>query len=572
VIKTSQEEENLLLNLHVKNLAIIDEIEVDFSEGMNVLTGETGAGKSIIIGSINMAIGGKVPKDIIRKGAGFALIELLFSVDTEEQRNYLEEHGIIVDNDEVLVSRKFTKGRGINRINGESVPVSVLKQAAAVLIDVHGQNEQQSLLYKAKHMEILDRYAREDMSGMDTMYTEVYNNYKKLIEQRDLENIPEEERLREISFMQYELEEIENAALVHGEEESLEDTYKQLSNAASIVNGLGEIYSLTGSDANDTVSEKLAYSLRIIGKLCEYDDNINQFAEQLSEIDSLVSDFNRDIVSYLDDIETSGELLEETEKRLDLVRKIKARFGATTELVNEYADKLRSKLERYSEYEEYKAGLDKKIKEEEAKLKKLAISMSEVRKKCAKVLEKEIAEALADLNFLQVQFSIEVRNLDEYTAHGTDEIEFMLSANPGEDLKPIGMAASGGELSRIMLAVKAVLAGHDEISTLIFDEIDVGISGRTAQMVAEKMALIARQHQVICISHLAQIAAMADAHYLIEKTNSDLHTSTQIRLLGSGEEAEELARILGGAQITEAVMNSAEEMKRLAANLKKEMK
>ncbi len=572
MIKTSQEEENLLLNLHVKNLAIIDEIEVDFSEGMNVLTGETGAGKSIIIGSINMAIGGKVPKDIIRKGAGFALIELLFSVDTEEQRNYLEEHGIIVDNDEVLVSRKFTKGRGINRINGESVPVSVLKQAAAVLIDVHGQNEQQSLLYKAKHMEILDRYAREDMSGMDTMYTEVYNNYKKLIEQRDLENIPEEERLREISFMQYELEEIENAALVHGEEESLEDTYKQLSNAASIVNGLGEIYSLTGSDANDTVSEKLAYSLRIIGKLCEYDDNINQFAEQLSEIDSLVSDFNRDIVSYLDDIETSGELLEETEKRLDLVRKIKARFGATTELVNEYADKLRSKLERYSEYEEYKAGLDKKIKEEEAKLKKLAISMSEVRKKCAKVLEKEIAEALADLNFLQVQFSIEVRNLDEYTAHGTDEIEFMLSANPGEDLKPIGMAASGGELSRIMLAVKAVLAGHDEISTLIFDEIDVGISGRTAQMVAEKMALIARQHQVICISHLAQIAAMADAHYLIEKTNSDLHTSTQIRLLGSGEEAEELARILGGAQITEAVMNSAEEMKRLAANLKKEMK
>ena len=558
----------MLLNLHVKNLAIIDEIEVDFSEGMNVLTGETGAGKSIIIGSINMAIGGKVPKDIIRKGAGFALIELLFSVDTEEQRNYLEEHGIIVDNDEVLVSRKFTKGRGINRINGKSVPVSVLKQAAAVLIDVHGQNEQQSLLYKAKHMEILDRYAREDMSGMDTMYTEVYNNYKKLIEQRDLENIPEEERLR----MQYELEEIENAALVHGEEESLEDTYKQLSNAASIVNGLGEIYSLTGSDANDTVSEKLAYSLRIIGKLCDYDDNINQFAEQLSEIDSLVSDFNRDIVSYLDDIETSGELLEETEKRLDLVRKIKARFGATTELVNEYADKLRSKLERYSEYEEYKAGLDKKIKEEEAKLKKLAISMSEVRKKCAKVLEKEIAEALADLNFLQVQFSIEVRNLDEYTAHGTDEIEFMLSANPGEDLKPIGMAASGGELSRIMLAVKAVLAGHDEISTLIFDEIDVGISGRTAQMVAEKMALIARQHQVICISHLAQIAAMADAHYLIEKTNSDLHTSTQIRLLGSGEEAEELARILGGAQITEAVMNSAEEMKRLAANLKKEMK
>ena len=559
----------MLLNLHVKNLAIIDEIEVDFAEGLDVLTGETGAGKSIIIGSINMAIGGKAPKDIIRKGAAFALVELLFSVDTEEQKKYLEEHGIITEDNEVLISRKFTKGRGINRINGESVPASVLKQAAAVLIDVHGQNEQQSLLYKQKHMEIVDRYAREEMAGIDTEYAESYSSYKKLIEQRDSENIPEEERLREISFMEYELEEIENAALVHGEEESLENTYRQLSNASSIINGLGEIYSLTGSNANDTVSEKLAYSLRIIGKLCEYEDNINQFADQLSEIDSLVSDFNRDITSYMEDMETDSGELEKTEQRLDLVRKIKARFGATTAIVNEYADKLREKLDRYREYESYKAGLEEKIKKEEEKLRNLSSRMSAVRKKCAKVLEKEIAGALADLNFLQVQFSIDIRSLGEFTANGTDEIEFMLSANPGEDLKPIGMAASGGELSRIMLAVKAVLAEHDETSTLIFDEIDTGISGRTAQKVAEKMALIAKQHQVICISHLAQIAAMADAHYLIEKTSDGPHTSTQIRMLSGQEEVQELARILGGAQITEAVINSAEEMKELASNLKK---
>jgi len=561
----------LLLNLHVKNLAIIDEIEVDFAEGLDVLTGETGAGKSIIIGSINMAIGGKVPKDIIRKGADFALAELLFSVDTEEQKRYLEEHGITAEDNEVLISRKFTKGRWINRINGESVPVSVLKQAAAVLIDVHGQNEQQSLLYKREHMEIVDRYAREKMAGIDTEYAEAYSSYKKLIEQRDSENIPEEERLREISFMEYELEEIENAALVHGEEESLEDTYRRLSNASSVINGLGEIYSLTGSNANDTVSEKLAYSLRIIGKLCEYDDNINQFADQLSEIDSLVSDFNRDITSYMEDMETDSGELEKTEQRLDLVRKIKARFGATTASVNEYADKLRGKLERYRKYELYKAGLEEKIKKEEAKLKKLSDAMSDIRKKCAKVLEKEITQALADLNFLQVQFSIDIRRLDGFTANGTDEIEFMLSANPGEDLKPIGMAASGGELSRIMLAVKAVLAEHDETSTLIFDEIDTGISGRTAQKVAEKMALIAKQHQVICISHLAQIAAMADAHYLIEKTSGGSHTSTQIRMLSGSEEVQELARILGGAQITEAVINSAEEMKELALNLKKSL-
>ena len=562
----------MLLNLHVKNLAIIDEIEVDFAEGLDVLTGETGAGKSIIIGSINMAIGGKAPKDIIRKGAAFALIELLFSVDTEEQKKYLEEHGIITEDNEVLISRKFTKGRGINRINGESVPASVLKQAAAVLIDVHGQNEQQSLLYKREHMGIVDRYAREEMAGIDTEYAEAYSSYKKLIEQRDSENIPEEERLREISFMEYELEEIESAALVHGEEESLEDTYRQLSNASSIINGLGEIYSLTGSNANDTVSEKLAYSLRIIGKLCEYDDNINQFADQLSEIDSLVSDFNRDITSYMEDMETDSGELEKTEQRLDLVRKIKARFGATTAIVNEYADKLREKLDRYREYESYKAGLEEKIKKRRKKsLKTFLPECLLYVRKCAKVLEKEIVEALADLNFLQVQFSIDIRTLDEFTANGTDEIEFMLSANPGEDLKPIGMAASGGELSRIMLAVKAVLAEHDETSTLIFDEIDTGISGRTAQKVAEKMALIAKQHQVICISHLAQIAAMADAHYLIEKTSNGPHTSTQIRMLSGQEEVQELARILGGAQITEAVINSAEEMKELASNLKKSL-
>ncbi len=559
----------MLINLHVKNLAVIDEIEVDFSEGLNVLTGETGAGKSIIIGSINMAIGGKIPRDIIRKGADFALIELLFSVDTDEQKKYLEEHEIIIEDNEVLVSRKFTKGRGINRINGESVPVSVLRQVAAVLIDVHGQNEQQSLLYKSKHMEIVDRYARDKMAGLDTEYAEVYNNYKKLVEQRNSENIPEEERLREISFMEYELGEIENAALVHGEEERLEDEYRQLSNAETIANGLGEVYSLTGSDMDGTVSEKLAHSIRIIGRLCEYDDNINQFAEQLSGIDSLVSDFNRDITSYMDGIEISGGRLEETEKRLDLVRTIKARFGATTSLVNEYADKLRKKLERYKEYELYKAELGNKIKTEEEKLQKLSAAMSDIRKNCSRVLEREITEALADLNFLQVQFSIEVRSLNRYTASGTDEIEFMLSVNPGEDLKPIGQSASGGELSRIMLAVKAVLAGHDETSTLIFDEIDTGISGRTAQKVAEKMALIAEGHQVICISHLAQIAAMADAHYLIEKTSASSHTSTQIRLLDYCEEVEELARILGGAQITEAVTASAEEMKKLAADLKR---
>ncbi len=562
----------MLLNLHVKNLAIIDEVEVDFSEGLNVLTGETGAGKSIIIGSINLALGGKVPKGIIRKGEESALVELLFSVENEMQREAIEKLGIDLDEDMVLISRKLTKGRSINRINGESVTVTMLKEIASVLIDIHGQNEQQSLLYKSKHMEIVDRYARDMMQGKDEELAESYRRYKELLAEKNDSNISEEERRRDEAFIRYELEEITNASLVHGEEEKLAEEYKKLSNASSIAEGLGEIYSMTGSGGNQSVSDALGYSLRIISKLAEYDDEIGQFAGQLSDIDALVSDFNRDISSFMDNMELSSGQLEEVEKRLDLIRNIKAKYGATTEKVKQYAEKLQGKLDKYQIYDEYQKGLDEKIDKELLKLKKLSADISKVRKKCAKILEGKITDALIELNFLQVHFEIEVRTLDEYTSKGIDEVEFMISTNPGEDMKPIGSAASGGELSRIMLAVKAVLAEHDEISTLIFDEIDVGISGRTAQMVAEKMALIAASHQVICISHLAQIAAMADAHYLIEKSNDNNHTSTDIRRLYESETVDELARILGGVEITDAVVSSAKEMKCLADDVKKKLR
>jgi len=562
----------LLLNLHVKNLAIIDEVEVDFSEGLNVLTGETGAGKSIIIGSINLALGGKVPKGIIRKGEESALVELLFSVENEIQREAIEKLGIDLDEDTVLISRKITKGRSINRVNGESVTVTMLKEIASVLIDIHGQNEQQSLLYKSKHMEIVDRYARDMMQGKDEELAESYRRYKELLAEKNDSNISEEERRRDEAFIRYELEEITNASLVHGEEEKLAEEYKKLSNASSIAEGLGEIYSMTGSGGNQSVSDALGYSLRIISKLAEYDDEIEQFAGQLSDIDALVSDFNRDISGFMDNMELSSGQLEEVEKRLDLIRNIKAKYGATTEKVKQYAEKLQEKLDKYQVYDEYQKGLDEKIDKELLKLKKLSADISKVRKKCAKILEGKITDALIELNFLQVHFEIEVRTLDEYTSKGIDEVEFMISTNPGEDMKPIGSAASGGELSRIMLAVKAVLAEHDEISTLIFDEIDVGISGRTAQMVAEKMALIASSHQVICISHLAQIAAMADAHYLIEKSNDNNHTSTDIRRLHESETVDELARILGGVEITDAVVSSAKEMKGLADDVKKKLR
>ena len=557
----------MLVNLHVKNLAIIDEVEVDFSDRLNVLTGETGAGKSIIIGSINLALGQKSPKDVIRKGADYALVELTFRADTERQRALVEEMGISMEDDEILISRKIMAGRSVNRINGESVTLAMIRRIADIMNDIHGQNEQQSLLHSAKHMEIVDRYAREELGDRITRMADGYREYQRLQQELSQHEVPEEERLREISFMKYELEEIEQASLMHGEEEQLAEQYRMLSNATEIASGLGEIYGMTG-EGNATVAEQLGQSLRILHKLSEYSPQMEEFANQLSDIDSLLTDFNRDISDYMSDFETGGERFAEVEARLDLVRTIKAKYGATTAQVQEYADKLQEKLMKYEEYEQYREELLKSLTQQETTLKSLADEITAIRQKVSHRLEKEIIKALKELNFLQVQFEIAVRPLDHLNSQGQDEVEFMLSTNLGMDLKPIGDAASGGELSRIMLAVKAVLAQHDEIPTLIFDEIDVGISGRTAQMVAEKMAYIGMTHQVICISHLAQIGAMADSHYLIEKTSRNEHTSTDIRLLDEKESVGELARILGGVEITDSVRESAAEMKQMAEQVK----
>lgn len=556
----------MLLNLHVKNLAIIDEIEVEFSEGLNVLTGETGAGKSIIIGSINIALGGKVSKDIIRTGTEFALVELTFLAEDSEQINSLEKLGITLEEDVVVISRKITKCRTINRVNGETVSVSMLKSIADILIDIHGQNEQQSLLYKNKHMEIVDRYAAEKMCGRDMEFSEMYRQYKDMLVKYSEKEMSEEERLREVSFIRYELEQIEHAHLVKGEEEKLQERYRYLSNANEIKSGINEVYSLVEDSYGDSqsVSQMLGRSSHILAKISGYDERLKELARQIADIDELIMDFNRDLQEYASDMDENGEEFAEVETRLDLVRTIKSKYGATTELVENYAKDLENKLEKYEAYEEYRANLEKKIEIYKIKLEKLGESISKIRKKCSAELEKRITDALIDLNFLQVKFEIAVRELDEFNSKGKDEVEFMISTNPGEDLKPIGQVASGGELSRIMLAIKAVLAEHDSIGTLIFDEIDVGISGRTAQKVAEKMAFIGHSHQVICISHLAQIAAMADHNYLIEKNNSLNKTSTVIRQLEGDEIVEEIARILGGAKITDAVLESAREMKQLA--------
>lgn len=557
----------VLLNLHVKNLAIIDEVDVDFQENFNVLTGETGAGKSIVIGSVSIALGGKATKDIVRQGAEYGLVELAFSVENQLQRDKMQELGLAIEDEQIIISRKITGNRSVSRVNGQQVTASVLKELAGVLIDIHGQHEHQSLLHKSKHLEILDRFAADEADKAKEKVKQAYGKFQSLLEQLQEFSLPEEERLRELSFMEYEYEEILNAKLVEGEEEELAEEYKRLSNAEEIAEGTGMVYGYL-SDNRDNVIELLGRSVRSLSKLVRYDKDMEGLYEQLQQIEALAVDASRELKCYREDMGDFAEELDRVEKRLDLIRGLKARFGKTTGEVLRYSQKLEQKIQDYREYDEKKQQLLEEINQQKKLLERHCAELSAIRKDRAEKLQQQIVQALTDLNFIDVRFEISFQRKADYGADGFDEVEFMISTNPGEEPKALSTAASGGELSRIMLAIKAVLAEKDEIPSLIFDEIDVGISGRTAQKVSEKIALISRNHQVICITHLAQIAAMADAHYLIEKKVEKEHTMTSIVRLKEEEMVNELARIIGGARITDSVLESAAEMREMANNYK----
>ena len=558
----------MLVNLHVKNLALIDEADVDFSEKLNILTGETGAGKSILIGSINIALGGKFSQDSIRKGAEYALVELTFHIEEKSTLERLKAMDIPLEEDGmVIISRRLKGNRAVSKVNGETVTSSFLKELAGILIDIHGQHEHQSLLYKSKHLDILDRYGKERTAALKQQIKVLYEEYARLLGELNQNLIPEEERLRELSFMEYEKKELEEAQLREGEEEELEQEFCRLSNGEAIMEGMAAVYRLTG-EGTESAADSLGRAVRQIGRLAELGDGIGDFASRLTELEELLNDFNRDIAAYMEDFTFDEELLHTTEERLNLVHGLMMKYGGSYEQVQDYYKKLLHKLERYADYEKYKEELEKKKAETEGQLLKLCGQLSELRKENAAILKEAIRKALEELNFLQVEFDIEFRRLGQPGANGFDEVEFMISTNPGEDLKPLARVASGGELSRIMLAIKSVLADKDSVDTLIFDEIDTGISGRTAQKVSEKLSAISKSHQVISITHLPQIASMADDHYLIEKYSESAVTQTRIHCLTEEESVMELARMLGGARITDAVIHSAKEMKELASGLK----
>lgn len=554
----------MLHNLHVKNLALIDEAEVDFSKGLNILSGETGAGKSIIIGSIGVALGEKASKDIIRKDADYALVELLFSVDDIVKKK-LQALDIPMEDDQVILTRRISGGRPIAKINSESVSTAKLKEAAALLIDIHGQHEHQSLLNQKNHLQILDAYAKKELKEVLPKLSKAYHEYLEIRNELKEASLDSEQRTRELSFLQYEVEEIENANLTVGEDEELELQYQRMSNNQKIIGSLSQTYNLT---AENGAADFTGRALQELAGICAYDGQVKVLEGQLLEVDNLLNDFNRELAEYMVDAEFDEETFYEVEKRLDLVNHLKAKYGSTIEkILCEYESK-QARIEKLSDYDAYLTGLRQNLEKKKAQLDKLCQKASKIRQKEALTLTEKIKSALIDLNFLDVQFELQFTRKKEYTACGYDEAEFLISTNPGEPLRSMTRIASGGELSRIMLAIKAVLADCDEIGTLIFDEIDTGISGRTAQMVSEKMSVISKRHQVICITHLPQIAAMADTHFLIEKQAEQYETKTSIRKLQEEESITELGRMLGGVKITDTVLKSAKEMKDLAVATK----
>uniref|UniRef100_N2A3T6 DNA repair protein RecN n=1 Tax=Eubacterium plexicaudatum ASF492 TaxID=1235802 RepID=N2A3T6_9FIRM len=554
----------MLHNLHVKNLALIEEAEVDFSEGLNILSGETGAGKSIIIGSIGVAIGEKVSKDMIRKDADYALVELVFSVD-EQVSHKLVDMDIPMEDDQVILTRRISGGRSIAKINSESVSAAKLREAASLLIDIHGQHEHQSLLNQKNHLHILDAYAKKELKDMKEKLSDAYHAYIHVKNELKEAATDTEQRARELSFLQYEAEEIEHAALTVGEDEELEIRYRRFANGKQILGSIGQVYELTSDHG---AAQMTGHAVLEIAKISAYDEKVRQLEEQLTQIDDLLNDFNRELAGYMDDTDFDEERFYEMEKRLDLINGLKAKYGGTIEkILAEYEKKL-ERIEKLSDYDAYLSDLTQKLEKKETELETLCKKVSAVRRKEASKLAKKIKSALIDLNFLDVQFELSLTRKKDYTASGYDEAEFLISTNPGEPVQSLTKIASGGELSRIMLAIKAVLADCDEIGTLIFDEIDTGISGRTAQMVSEKMNVISKDHQIICITHLPQIAAMADTHFLIEKQAKKNQTHTSIRKLDSEESVSELGRMLGGVKITDTVLKSAKEMKDLAVATK----
>ena len=555
----------MLLNVHIKNIALIDDANVNFTDNLNILTGETGAGKSIIMGALKIGMGDKLPKDIVREPDKEGFCQLLFLVDDPQVIEQIRDLGVEPSEDgEILITRRINNSRTINTINDMAVTAAKLREVSALLIDMHTQHQQQTLLKKAEHMKLLDKYGRASIDPLKQKVAECHREYVTFRREMDELSMDEAERSRKVEFLKYQIAEIESANIKTGEDEDVEHQYNRMVNSRDIVAAASDVYSVTGYESSSSAGNEIGRALASMKGIKDLDGEIDGLYSQLENIDALLNDFNVELNDYMQSMDFDDSEFRSVESRLDVINDIKGKYGSTVEEVFKYLEDSRKEYERLSEYDEYIAGLSDKIKKVEKAMLKAADALTAERQRQAENLCRDIRDALADLSFMEVRFDMVFDRLPECTANGIDDCYFVISTNVGEKMRPLYDVASGGELSRIMLAIKSCMASEDNIGTLVFDEIDVGISGRAAQKVAEKMAVISRSHQVISITHLPQIAAMADSHFEIEKNVEENETVTSIHPLSEEDSVRELARMLGGAKITDSVLANASEMKELA--------
>lgn len=546
----------MLSLLHIENIAVIECADISFDQGFNVLTGETGAGKSIVIDAISAILGERAYRDMIRTGTNMASVRAVFTQVPELP--WFEENGVDYDPETVILRQIYLDGKNVCRVNGQLVSVSILRKLGIQLINIHGQHDSASLFDEDNHLAFLDTFG--DTQSKLEAYSLSYGKVVSLRRQIDRMSMDEGEKLRRMETLKYQIAEIEKADLEAGEDETLEQRRKLLQNAEKLSDGMEEaVACLYGGDDTDGAAGLLAQAEYALGRLERFTDAYSALHERVSDLMYQVQDAAEELRSARDDLSYSSDELEQVEGRLDVIHKLRRKYGVTCADILDYLEKAKKELDDIEFADDHLAHLKKKLQTAEKEAWAAALDLRAARKAAAEFMAERILTELSQLDMPRVQFSCEFQEL-ELTANGADAVAFYMSANAGEALKPLSRVASGGELARIMLAMKNVLAEKDQVSTLIFDEVDTGVSGRAAQKVAEKLRSVARHKQVLCVTHLPQLAALANTHLLIAKSERNGRTYTTVTPLDLEGRKRELARIIGGTNITETTLRSAEEM------------
>ena len=546
----------MLSLLHIENIAVIEQADISFDKGFNVLTGETGAGKSIVIDAISAILGQRAYRDMIRTGTNKASVRAVFT----KVPNFLwfEENGVEYDEETVIQRDIFLDGKNVCRVNGTLVTVAILHKLGIQLINIHGQHDSASLFDEENHLRFLDAFA--DNGGLLADYREKFAAVSELRRQIDRMTMDEGEKLRRMETLKYQIAEIEKADLKSGEDEVLEQRRKLLQNSEKLSQGLEEASeALLGGDDSDGAAALLAQAAYALSRIARYSDDYTGFQERLTDLKYQVQDIADEVRDSLDELSYSADELETIEARLDIIHRLRRKYGADCDEILAYLDKAQKELDEIEFADDRVEQLKKKLAKQEKQAWDAALALRKNRQEQGAVMAEKILSELSQLDMPRVQFQCRFRET-ELTSEGADAVAFYLSANAGEDLKPLSKVASGGELARIMLSMKNVLAEKDAVDTLIFDEVDTGVSGRAAQRIAEKLKSLAKHKQVLCVTHLPQLAALADTHMLIAKSEHDGRTYTTVTPLDRKGRAMELARIIGGTHITETTLKSAEEM------------